>query len=150
MSFADKTRTLVDVQPTGPAIIRVQWSDGTQAELNLGAVLNDPTFAPLREPTEFAKVEIGEWGHSLTWPSGSELGADTLWLETLSATGRGETRTFLDWRLRHALSLSKAAEALGISRRMVAYYSNGEKRVPKPILLACRGWEVEGGRVEAA
>jgi predicted transcriptional regulator len=41
--------------------------------------------------------------------------------------------------MRHALSLSKAADALGISRRMVAYYSNGEKRVPKPILLACRG-----------
>jgi predicted transcriptional regulator len=39
------------------------------------------------------------------------------------------------------LSLNKAAEALGISRRMVAYYSNGEKAVPKAILLACRGWE---------
>jgi hypothetical protein len=28
---------------------------------------------------------------------------------------------------------------------MVAYYSNGEKKVPKPILLACRGWEVSAG-----
>jgi hypothetical protein len=26
---------------------------------------------------------------------------------------------------------------------MVAYYSNGEKPVPRPILLACKGWEVE-------
>jgi hypothetical protein len=25
---------------------------------------------------------------------------------------------------------------------MVAYYSNGEKPVPKPILLASKGWEV--------
>jgi hypothetical protein len=25
---------------------------------------------------------------------------------------------------------------------MVAYYSNGEKPVPKSILLACKGWEV--------
>lgn len=33
------------------------------------------------------------------------------------------------WRLRHALSLSKAADALGVSRRMVAYYSSGEKKV---------------------
>jgi hypothetical protein len=24
---------------------------------------------------------------------------------------------------------------------MVAYYSNGEKTVPRPILLACVGWE---------
>jgi hypothetical protein len=150
MSFADKTRTVVAVQPIGPVSIHLDWSDGTQADLNLGATLQSPSFAPLRDPVEFAKVEVGDWGHSLTWPSGPELGADALWLETLSATGRADARAFLDWRLRHALSLSKSAEALGISRRMVAYYSNGEKRVPKPILLACRGWEVEGGRVEAA
>jgi predicted transcriptional regulator len=50
-----------------------------------------------------------------------------LWLETLSATGHSDVRAFLEWRLRHALSLSKAADALGVSRRMVAYYSNGEK-----------------------
>jgi hypothetical protein len=33
---------------------------------------------------------------------------------------------------------------------MVAYYSNGEKRVPRAILLACRGWEVGEGHVRAA
>ena len=60
----------------------------------------------------------------------------------LAATGHRDTRDFLEWRLRHGLSLTKTAEALGLSRRMVAYYSNGEKPVPKPILLACKGWEV--------
>ncbi len=89
MSFADKTRTLTDVEPTGPGAVRVLWSDGTQADLDLGAALEDPAFAPLRDPVEFAKVEVGDWGHSLTWPSGAELGADALWLEMLSATGRG-------------------------------------------------------------
>jgi len=118
--------------------------------LDLAALVGAPAFAPLRDPVEFAKVDVGDWGHSLTWPSGPELGADALWLETLSAIGRSDVRAFLDWRFRHALSLSKSAEALGISRRMVAYYSNGEKRVPKPILLACRGWEADGGRIEAA
>ncbi len=58
------------------------------------------------------------------------------------ATGHADARTFLEWRARHGLSLSKAAEALGLSRRMVAYYSSGEKPVPKAVLLACRGWEV--------
>jgi transcriptional regulator with XRE-family HTH domain len=62
--------------------------------------------------------------------------------ETLSAIGRADTREFLQWRLRHGLSLNETAAALGVSRRMVAYYSNGEKPVPKPILLACKGWEV--------
>src|SRR3546814_12914475 len=73
-----------------------------------------------------------------------------LWLETLSATGHGDVRAFLEWRLRHALSLSKAADALGVSRRMVAYYSNGEKKMPKPLLLACPGWEASNGLYRAA
>ncbi|HEX3915873.1 MAG TPA: hypothetical protein VHW60_00940 [Caulobacteraceae bacterium] len=98
--------------------------------------------AALRDPAEFARAQLGDWGHSLVWPSGAEAGADSLWLETLSATRREDARAFLDWRLRHGLSLTAAAEALGLSRRMVAYYSNGGKAVPKTVLLACRGWEV--------
>jgi hypothetical protein len=71
------------------------------------------------------------------------LSAETLWLETLSATGRDDVRRFLEWRLRHGLSLSGAAEALGLSRRMIAYYSNGEKQIPRTVLLACKGWEAD-------
>jgi hypothetical protein len=145
MNITDKTRAITAARATGPSSLHLSWSDGTAADLDLRAILDDRAFAALRDPTEFAKVEVGDWGHSLVWPSEAELGADTLWLETLSATGHGDVRAFLEWRLRHALSLSKAAEALGISRRMVAYYSNGEKKVPKPILLACRGWEVSDG-----
>ncbi len=150
MSIADKTRTITAVRVTGPVSLQLSWSDGTKADLDLSAHLGDRAFANLRDAAEFAQVEVGDWGHSLVWRSGAELGADALWLETLSATGHGDARAFLEWRLRHGLSLAKAAEALGISRRMVAYYSNGEKKVPKPILLACRGWEVGDGMHQAA
>ncbi|MGI4877627.1 MAG: DUF2442 domain-containing protein [Janthinobacterium lividum] len=150
MNVTDTARTIISAKVIGPASVHLAWSDGTEAELSMADTLKDRAFAALRDPTEFAKVEIGDWGHSLAWPSGAELGADALWLETLSATGHGDVRAFLEWRLRHALSLSKAAEALGVSRRMVAYYSNGEKKVPKPILLACRGWEVGEGLYRAA
>ena len=137
----DNSRTITSAAATGVASLRLMWSDTTAVELNLAAVLGNPTFGALSDPTEFMAVEVGDWGQSLVWPSGIEIGADSLWLDTLSATGRSDTRTFLEWRLRNGLSLSKAADALGISRRMVAYYSNGEKKLPKPILLACRGWE---------
>jgi hypothetical protein len=150
MKITDKSRAIIAVRATGPSSLHLAWSDGTAGELDLRAVLAERAFARLRDPTEFIQVEVGDWGHSLTWPSGVELGADTLWLETLSATGRSDVRAFLEWRLRHGLSLSKAADALGISRRMVAYYSNGDKKVPKPILLACRGWEVSVGSSQAA
>jgi hypothetical protein len=150
MSVTDKTRTIAKVQANGAASLHLVWSDGVEVDLDLSTTLNHPAFAALRDPPEFAKVELGDWGHSLEWPSGAELGAESLWLETLSATGHDDTRRFLEWRLRHALSLSQAAEALGVSRRMVAYYSNGGKKVPKPILLACRGWEVSLRQVQAA
>jgi hypothetical protein len=141
MSSQDKFRTIVKVGAQTPAMLLLQWSDGTKASLNLSGLLEDKAFRPLRDPEVFVQAKIGEWGHSIEWPSSIELGAETLWLETLSASGHQDTREFLEWRLRHSLSLSKTADALGLSRRMVAYYSNGEKRVPRPILLACKGWE---------
>lgn len=150
MSITDKGRAITAARATGATSLHLEWSDGTIADVDIGTMLSGRAFAALRDPDEFAKVAIGDWGHSLAWPSGAELGADTLWLETLSSTGHGDVRAFLEWRLRHALSLSKAAEALGVSRRMIAYYSNGEKKVPKPILLACRGWEVSDGMHQAA
>lgn len=122
--------------------LRVLWSDGRKVELDVGHILERKAFARLREEREFGKVGVGDWGHSLEWPSGAEIGADSLWLETLSATGHQDARTFLEWRNRHGLSLNAAASALGLSRRMVAYYSSGEKAVPRHVLLACLGWTV--------
>jgi hypothetical protein len=43
---------------------------------------------------------------------------------------------------RNKLSLAGAADALGISRRMVSYYRTAHKAIPRAIWLACLGWEV--------
>jgi hypothetical protein len=142
MSATDAMRTIKSARATGPGRLRLAWSNGAEAELDLGAWLERPAFAALRDPAEFARVQVGDWGHSLVRPSGVEAGADSLWLETLAAPRCEDARAFLEWRLKHGLSLTAAAEALGLSRRMVAYYSNGEKPVLKTVLLACRGWEV--------
>ncbi|HEY5006966.1 MAG TPA: DUF2442 domain-containing protein [Caulobacteraceae bacterium] len=141
MTMTDTMRRIESVKALGPTQVRLHWSDGAQVELDLSGWLEKPAFAALRDPAEFVKVKVGDWGHSLEWPSGAEAGADSLWLETLSALKRQAARTFLEWRLRNGLSLTKAAEAIGLSRRMVAYYSNAEKPVPRTVLLACLGWE---------
>jgi hypothetical protein len=143
MTGGDHTRTITTATATPPATLALGWSDGTTAVIDLMQRLRARPLRALRDPLLFAQVRVGDWGHSVVWPDGTELGAETLWLETLTATGRSDTRAFLEWRLRHGLSLSETAQALGLSRRMVAYYSNGEKRVPRPILLACRGWEAD-------
>ena len=122
----DRMRSIVAAVPNRGGRIALEWSDGTKAELRVPAG---------------SAASIGDWGHSLVWPDGREIGADTLWQETLSALGRDDSRAFLEWRLANGLSLSAAGEALGLSRRTVAYYSNGDRPVPKAILLACKGWD---------
>ena len=37
--------------------------------------------------------------------------------------------------------MTTAALALGVSRRMLAYYRSGAKPVPRTVALACLGWE---------
>ncbi|MGZ8362844.1 MAG: DUF2442 domain-containing protein [Caulobacteraceae bacterium] len=143
MSESDFVRTIKSAGATGDGRITLVWSDGVQAVIDVADILKDRRFAGLRDPAAFKRLAVMEWGHGVEWPTGEEVGADTLWLKTLEAIGRGDTRAFLEWRLRHGLSLSKAADALGLSRRTVAYYSNGDRPVPRAILLACRGWEAD-------
>lgn len=45
------------------------------------------------------------------------------------------------WMQRNDLSLTTAAQALGISRRMVSYYRTAQKQIPRQTWLACLGWE---------
>ena len=128
---ADWMRTIEAVESRTDGGLFLRWSDGTKAEVAL-----PKAFIARR-----GEVSVGDWGHSIVWPDGTELGADTLWLGTLTAIGRDDARQFLEWRLSNALSLARAAEELGLSRRTVAYYSNGTRAVPKAILLACKGWD---------
>ena len=98
---------------------------------------------PLRDPAVFARAEVGEGGFSIVWPGDLDVGADRLYEIALEQNGRADTVAFIRWRWRNKLSLSKAAETLGLSRRMVAYYESGEQEVPRTVLLALKGWEAE-------
>ncbi len=44
---------------------------------------------------------------------------------------------FREWLARCGLTEVAAAEALGMSRRMVSYYKSGAKVIPKRVELAC-------------
>lgn len=98
---------------------------------------------PLRDAATFARAEVGEGGFSIVWPGDLDVGADRLYEMALEQNGRADAAAFIRWRWRNKLSLSKAAETLGVSRRMVAYYESGEQEVPRTVLLALKGWEVE-------
>lgn len=142
---SDRMRAISAVEPRGADGLFLRWSDGSESEIQLSQNVR----TALGDAAHFGAVQLGDWGHSLIWPDGFELGADSLWLDTLDAIGRGDARRFLEWRLTNGLSLAKAAEALGLARRTVAYYSNGDRPVPKTVLLACKGWDATQQRKAA-
>ena len=45
--------------------------------------------------------------------------------------------SFKTWRARLGLSQQAAAEALGISKRMLIYYEQGQHAIPRTVALAC-------------
>ena len=138
----EQLRSITKVTAKAPDELAITWSDGVKVELSLAKVLRTKAYKSLKDEKLFTKAALGDWGHSVVWPGDIELGADSLWRMTLESTGRNDTLEFIDWRTRHGLSLTDAANALGVSRRMVAYYASGEREVPKTVLLACKGWEV--------
>jgi transcriptional regulator with XRE-family HTH domain len=47
------------------------------------------------------------------------------------------------WRAKRAYTLDEAAAALGLSRRMVAYYDHGDKPIPRVVALAAMAFEYD-------
>jgi len=130
--------------------LRLRWVNGKTMSVDLQVPVNGlKGMRPLRNKTIFAQASKGEGGHSVVWPGDIDMGADRLWEMTLEQNGRMDAVEFIRWRSRHGLSLTEAAEALDLSRRQVAYYASGDRPVPRYVLLALKGWEVEHDGVAA-
>jgi hypothetical protein len=129
------------VEALAPYRLRTIWSTGEVLDLDVEAVLRKtPVLQQLLEPKVFAKAHLTEWGHGIEWFD-AELGADNVYAWAKEQAGKVSHQMFDTWMHRNGLSLNTAAEALGISRRMVSYYRTAQKAIPKAIWLACLGWE---------
>lgn len=85
---------------------------------------------------------MGFAGRSVDWVEDKlDLGTNNLrHLAVEQAGGIGHERIWT-WLHDTGLTLEQAAEALGISRRMLIYCRDGEKPIPRSIWVACLGWE---------
>lgn len=132
------------VATRAPALLLLSWDDGFEAELDLSAVIaGKRVLAPLGDAGTFRDVILAEDGWSVEWPAcGIDLGAPQLrrWAEEQAGGAMSATR-FRHWMEGHGLTLDRAAEALGLSRRTVAYYLSGEQPVPKTVMLATEGYD---------
>jgi len=120
----------------------ITWSTGETLGCDLADTVNShAAFAPFADPAFFSQVAVEEWGHGLDWPGGLDMGADRLYQLCREQAGLFSPVDFDAWMLRNQLSLSSAAEALGMTRRMIAHYRSGSRPIPKTVQLACFGWE---------
>ncbi len=123
--------------------LRLTFVDGETFEVNLsGWIENSRSLFLLKEPDLFAEARIGCDETVVEWIEGElDLAGDNLRnLAVEQAGGIGHERIW-NWLHETGLNLTEAANALGISRRMLTYYRDGEKPIPRHIWLACLGWE---------
>jgi DNA-binding XRE family transcriptional regulator len=144
----DTIKRIVAVQAAeAPYGVAVTWEDGQSVHVDLGALFDrTPVFSPLREASLFRQVQVGEDGWEIVWPGSEDLAVDAHHLARLTMEQSGEAmppETFRAWRAAHGLSLTRAAQVLGLSRRTVAYYESGARIIPKVVRLACKGAETE-------
>lgn len=136
--------TIRSVEAFPPSVLRLALSTGRTLTVDLGAYLDSPGYESLSDPAVFSEVTLEEWGHGVEWERiDMGIDADTLYRLSREQSGKAmPVEEFNAWMSRNELSLSAAAEALGLSRRTIIYYHGGHKPIPNYIGLACKGWEV--------
>ena len=139
---------ITSVTVSGPCAITLTWDDGTNAKVDLAAVVAArKALAALADPGAFARARLSDDGWSVEWPPGIDFGAPQLrrWADEQAGKAMPPAK-FRAWIEHHHFTLDRAAEALGLSRRTVAYYLSGEQPVPRTVMLATVGYD----RQEAA
>jgi hypothetical protein len=128
----------------GSTVLVIAWDDGRRNEIDLAPIIaRHKVLGPLADPDAFRRVSLPDDGWSVEWPLlGIDLGAPQLrrWADEQAGEAM-PAEGFRAWMDRHGLTLDRAAEALGLSRRTVAYYLSGEQPVPKTVMLATEGYD---------
>lgn len=141
-----KQFTLTAIKPQANSHLTLMFADDVTLDVNLAPIIAKyPGLSRLLQPAVFATAKLREWGASVisTDDDNLELAADNLHARAIEQAGGYSHELIWNWMHRHQLTLDAAARALGLSRRMLAYYRSGEKPLPRTVALACLGWEAE-------
>jgi hypothetical protein len=131
------------VKAKAPATLEISWGLGGTLTVDVSRLIKRfKLYAPLKNATLFAKAKADPWGHAVNWPGDIDMGADQLYELGREQAGEWGPERFDAWMTSHALSLNAAADALGLSRRMIAHYRTGSRPIPRVVALACEGLSV--------
>ena len=129
------------VKALKPYRLRIRWSTGETLEVDIIDYLRrNRSLKHVLDPAVFKRAHAGEHGTSIEWKD-SELGADNVYAWTREQMGEASHEMFYGWMLKNGLTMESAAQALGMSRRMISYYRSGSRQIPKHVWLACIGYE---------
>jgi DNA-binding XRE family transcriptional regulator len=135
---------IVSVNAESAMNVNVSYSDGRTVRINMRQLSDRlEVFSHLAYPQEFATAKVADFGWSLEWDCGATLDSDRVLEIFLEQEGMAENVRFRQWQDAHHLSLSEAAQAIGLTRRTISKYRTGSSPVPRYIALACKGWEAE-------
>lgn len=144
---------ITHISIAGPQRLGLTFADGYRAEVDLsGLIAKYPSLTRLSDRKLFAEAALDEWRRGVIFAGDDELSlaSDNLRALALEQVGEYSHQHVVMWMHQNGLTLDDAAQALGISRRMLAYYRSGAKPVPKSIGLAMLGWESLHHRRKAA
>jgi hypothetical protein len=123
-----------------PATLEIVWNTGERLAVGVSRLIKRfKLYAPLKNATLFAKAKADPWGHAVNWPGDIDMSADQLYELARQQAGEWGPEHFSAWMTDHGLSLNAAADALGLSRRMIAHYRTGSRPIPRVVALACEG-----------
>jgi hypothetical protein len=142
--MTDEMARLTKVAPAGELALRVRFAgDRRSYQLDLtGLIARSSHFAPLmNDTTIFSQAAIVEDGLGVAWPVQTKWGRLDVSASTLRRIAEEQQpmtgADFAAWRSSLGLSLTEAAQLLGVGRRTVMGYLNRDQ-LPSVVAIACR------------
>ncbi len=139
----DDIARVMKVRATGERSLRVRFAaERRDHELDMtGLIARSAHFTPLMDAKTFAKVAIVEDGLGVSWPVQTKWGRLDVSATTLRRIAEEQQpmtgADFAKWRTALGLSLTEAAELLGVSRRTIMGYLQKDD-LPPVVAIACR------------
>jgi hypothetical protein len=144
MRMAEDITRVAKVRPAGGHMLHVRFAgERRDHKLDLtGLIARSMHFAPLMDdPAAFAKAAIVEDGLGIAWPIETKWGRLDLSASTLRRIAEEQQpmtgADFAQWRTALGLSLTEAAQLLGVGRRTIMGYLKKDE-LPPLVAIACR------------
>jgi hypothetical protein len=81
MALVDELVDITDVEVVGRYRLRLSFVDGTVGDVDFSAREWRGVFAPLKDPTYFARVVVDPEAGTITWPGGLDMAPEPLYDE---------------------------------------------------------------------